>query len=138
MRKKFARCIINYRLTGFRVKWLSTWDSNWLGSRIYFRKSTGFRSITAHVWSFSKKMWEYEKHLKIPFDPYVLANNKPKPINTNTPRRLEWIYLRATYSAQEGHDILHLQTNSVVTKKCVKLAPIIPTIVYQVHYINER
>ena len=80
----------------------------------------------------------YEKHLKIPFDPYVLANNKPKPINTNTPRRLEWIYLRATYSAQEGHDILHLQTNSVVTKNCVKLAPVIPTIVYQVHYINER
>ena len=60
---------------------------------------------------------DYEKHLKITFVTSVLANNKPNPTNMNAPRRLDCIYLQATYSAQEGHKILHLQTNSVRSNK---------------------
>ena len=45
----FAQSITYYRLTSCHEKWLSTWDSNWLGSRICFRQSTGFQSITYRV-----------------------------------------------------------------------------------------
>ena len=32
---------------------------------------------------------DYEKHIKIPFGTYVLDKKKPKPTNTNAPRRLD-------------------------------------------------
>ena len=41
IKEHFAWSIIDYRLTGFNMKWLSTWDLNQLGSRICFQKSTG-------------------------------------------------------------------------------------------------
>ena len=50
---------------------------------------------------------DYEKHLKIPFSTYVLDNNEPKPTNSNAPRRLDCIYLRATDSAEVGDVLLH-------------------------------
>ena len=81
---------------------------------------------------------DYEKHLKIPFGTYVLANNKPKSTNTNSPRRLDCIYLQAKDIAQGGHKILHLQNNSVIMRNHVTPAPITPTIINQVYSIGDR
>ena len=39
---------------------------------------------------------------------------------------------------KEGHEILHMQTNPVITRNCVTPAPITPTIINQVHYISDR
>ena len=81
---------------------------------------------------------DYERHLKISFGTYVLSNNDKKITNTNAPRRLDCIYLRATYSSQGGHELLHLQTNSVITRNRVIPAPITPTNINQVHFISDR
>ena len=80
---------------------------------------------------------DYEKHLKVPFSTYLFANNKPKLTNMNAPRRLDCIYLRAADSAQGGHELLHLQTNSIITSNCVTTASVTPTIINQVHYISD-
>ena len=80
---------------------------------------------------------DYKNHLKINFGTYVLANNEPNPTNTNATRRLDCIYRRVTYSAQGGHGLLHLQTNSVITRNCVTPALITHTIINQLHYIAD-
>ena len=46
---------------------------------------------------------DYEKHLKIPFGTYMLANKDPKPTNTNASSILDYIHLQDTYSLQVGH-----------------------------------
>ena len=79
-----------------------------------------------------------EKHLRIPFITYVLANNEPKPMITNRTRRLYCIYLQATDSAQGVHELLQLQNNSVITRNLVTPAPITPTIINQLHSIANR
>ena len=81
---------------------------------------------------------DYEKQLKTPFVTYVFSNNEPKPTNTNSPRHLDCIYLRATDSSQGVHEFLHLQTNSVVTRNHVTPAPITPMIINQVKSISNR
>ena len=81
---------------------------------------------------------DYEKHLKIPFLNYLLANNEPKPTNTNGPRLLDCIYMQATDIAQGGHDLLNFQTNSVITHNHVTPALITPTIINQLHSISDR
>ena len=67
----------------------------------------------------------------------MLANNKPRLINKNKPRRLDCIYLQDIDSFQGGHNILHLQTNSVITCNCVTPAPITPTIINQLRSIAD-
>ena len=79
-----------------------------------------------------------EKHLKIPFGTYMLANKDPKPTDTNASRILDYIHLRDTYSLQGGHEILHLQTNRIITRNLVKPSPITHTIINQLHYIAYR
>ena len=80
---------------------------------------------------------DYGNHIKIPFGTYVLAKNEPKPTNVNAPRHLGCIYQRATDSAQECHELLHLQTNSVMTRYHVTPSPINPTIINQLHTISD-
>ena len=81
---------------------------------------------------------DYGNHIKIPFGTYVLANNKPKSTNTNSPRRLDCIYLQAKDITQGGHKILHLQNNSVIMRNHVTPAPITPMIINQVKSISNR
>ena len=85
-----------------------------------------------------QKNVDYEKHLKITFVTYVLDNNKPKPTNMNAPILLDCIDLRAKDSAQGGHELLHLQNNSVITRNHVTPASITPTIINQVHSVANR
>ena len=46
--------------------------------------------------------------------------------------------MRATDSAQGGHNILHLQTDSVITRNRVAPTLITPTTINQVHSIADR
>ena len=78
-----------------------------------------------------------ENHLKIPFGKYVLANNKPKITSKNSPRLLYCMYLQAIDSAQGGHELLHLQTNSIIKHNHVTPAPITPMIINIVNSISD-
>ena len=81
---------------------------------------------------------DYEMHLKITFGTYVLANNKPNPTNKNAPIFLYWIYMQDADSAQWGHELLHLQTKSIITRNHVTPSLVTPTIINQVQYIADR
>ena len=51
---------------------------------------------------------------------------------------LSEFYMQATDNAQGYHELLHLQTNSVITHNCVTPALIKPTIINKVNYIADR
>ena len=77
------------------------------------------------------------KHLKILLGTYVLDDNKTNPTYKNVPRRLDCIYLQATDRYQVGQELLHFQTNPVIPRNHVSPAPIIPTIINQLHTISD-
>ena len=58
--------------------------------------------------------------------------------NTNAPRSLDCIYLRYNDNAQGGHELLHLPTNSMLTRRTVTPVPITPAIIKQVHTIADQ
>ena len=77
---------------------------------------------------------DYDRHCKYALGTYVQAHDEPKFSNTNaTPRSLDCIYLRYNDSVQGGHELLHLQTNSVLRRRTVTPVPITPAIIKQVH-----
>ncbi|KAI2498584.1 hypothetical protein MHU86_15928 [Fragilaria crotonensis] len=54
------------------------------------------------------------------------------------PQSLNCIYLRYNNNVQEGgHELLHLPTIAVITRRNVTTVPITPTIIKQVHAIAE-
>ena len=76
---------------------------------------------------------DYNRHCQYALGTYVQAHDEPKHSNTNAPRSLDCIYLRYTDNVQGGHEFLHLQTNSVLTRRRVTPVPITPAIIKQVH-----
>ena len=80
---------------------------------------------------------DYHRHCQFTFGEYILGYDEPLPTNTNVPHALDFIYLRPTSNHQGGHDLLHLQTNSVVN--CWNCTPMSLTkaIIQQVHKIAE-
>jgi hypothetical protein len=81
---------------------------------------------------------DYDKHCQYAFGTYVQAHNEPDPSNTNAPRTLDCIYLRYNDNEQGGHDLLHLQTNRMITCHHVTPIPITPAIIKMVHRIAEQ
>ena len=86
----------------------------------------------------SRRTLDYGKHCKHAYGMYVQAHNEPEHSNTNTPRSLCCIYLRYNDNDQGGHDCLHLQTNSIVTRRNVTPIPITPAVISQVHHIAKH
>jgi hypothetical protein len=76
---------------------------------------------------------DYDRHCKHHIGEYVQAHDEPIHTNTNAPRSLDCIYLRPMDNAQGGHELLHLQTNSVVKRRRLTKIPITPSIINQVH-----
>jgi hypothetical protein len=76
---------------------------------------------------------DYERHCSYHIGEYVQAHDEPMHTNTNAPRSLDCIYLRPMDNAQGGHELLHLQTNSVVKRRRLTKVPITPSIINQVH-----
>jgi hypothetical protein len=73
---------------------------------------------------------DYERHCEYRIGEYVLAHDEPKRTNTNAPRAaLDCIYLRALDSIQEGHELLHLQTNSVIKRRKLTKMVLTPSII---------
>jgi len=64
---------------------------------------------------------DYNKHCKIPFGSYVQATHESNPSNTNIARTLDCIYLRPNKSIQEGHELLDLTSERVITGSHVKV-----------------
>jgi hypothetical protein len=83
---------------------------------------------------------DYDKHCQYAFGTYVQAHDEPDPSNTNAPRTLDCIYLRYNDNEQGGHDLLHLQTNRMITHRHVGVTPIpiTPAIIKMVHCIAEQ
>jgi hypothetical protein len=64
-----------------------------------------------------QKNLDYSKNCKTTFGSFVQAHDKLNPKNDNSPRTLDCIYLRYTDSHQGGHELLHLPTNQVITRR---------------------
>jgi hypothetical protein len=80
---------------------------------------------------------DYERHCEYHIGEYVLAHAKPKRTNTNAPRALDCIYLCALDSIQEGHELLHLQTNGVIKRRKLTKMVLTPSIIRMVHQPAE-
>ena len=81
---------------------------------------------------------DYNKHCKYPTGTYVQAHDKPNPTNTTAPRTLDCIYLHYNNNQQGGHELLHLPTNQLITRRTVTPIPITPAIIKQVHQLAEH
>ncbi|KAG7350725.1 reverse transcriptase RNA-dependent DNA polymerase [Nitzschia inconspicua] len=64
--------------------------------------------------------------------------NEPDPSNTNAPRTLDCIYLRYTDNDQGGHELLHLATNRIITRRQVTPIPLTPAAIQAVHTLAEN
>lgn len=71
---------------------------------------------------------------QIPIFQFVQAHDEPHPSNSSAPRTLDCIYLKPTYNAQGGHELLHLATGRIITRRKVTMLPM-PTSVIQL--VNE-
>jgi len=60
---------------------------------------------------------DYNRHCKHALGDYVQAHDDNDHKNTTAARSLDCLYLRPTSSKQEGHELLHLQTNCVITRQ---------------------
>jgi hypothetical protein len=81
---------------------------------------------------------DYNKHCQYAMGTYVQAHDEPTISNTNAPRSLDCIYLRYNDNAQGGHELLHLPTNSIITRRTVTPVPITPAIIKQFHTIADQ
>jgi hypothetical protein len=66
---------------------------------------------------------DYNKHCTIAQFSYVQAHDEPQPSNSQMPRALDCIYLRPLANLQGGHEILHLATGRVITRRQVTVIP---------------
>lgn len=80
----------------------------------------------------------YDKHCRYAFGTYVEAHDEPSPSNDNQPRTLYCIYLRYVASHQGGHELLHLPTNRIITRRKVTPVPITPAVIKQVHALADQ
>ena len=78
---------------------------------------------------------QYDHHGQHAIGKYVMGHDKPHITNTNAARALDCIYLRYNSSHQGGHELLHLPTNAVITRRFVTPIPITPAVMRQVHTI---
>eukprot|EP00957_Ditylum_brightwellii_P103705 7900592-Ditylum_brightwellii.AAC.1 len=77
-----------------------------------------------------RKGLDYKRHCSFVFSKYVLGHNETNPSNTNAPRAMDCIYLCPS-PGQTGHDLYHLQTNTVVNHRNCMPMPITPAIIKQ-------
>lgn len=71
------------------------------------------------------------------FGDYALAHEESQPLNNNAPRALDCLYLQPISNKQDGHELYHLQTDSVTTRPRCTPVPITPSIIKQAHNLAE-
>jgi hypothetical protein len=80
---------------------------------------------------------DYGKHCQYAFGTYIQAHNEPDPSNITAPCTLDCIYLWYSDNEPWGHDLLHLQTNCMITRHWIMPIPITLAIVNQVNCIAK-
>ena len=80
---------------------------------------------------------DYDKHCLYSFGTYVQAHDEPDKSNMTAPCTLDCIYLCYNDNEQGGHDLFHLQTNRMITRRRVTPVPITSSIIQQVDRIAE-
>jgi hypothetical protein len=100
----------------------------------YFPNKDGISKYYSPMMILHQENIDYECHCEYRIGEYVLAHDEPKRTNTNAPRALDYIYFRALDSIQEGHELLHLQTKSVIKRhKLVTKMVLTSSIIKMVH-----
>ena len=72
---------------------------------------------------------DFNKHCTIAQFSYVQAHEEPQPSNSQMPRALDCIYLRPLANLQGGHELLHLATGRVITRRSVTVIPMTPSVI---------
>ena len=73
---------------------------------------------------------DYNKHCRIPFGAYVLANHESNPTNTVATRALDVIYLRPNNANEQGgHELMDLNSGRFITRARVKVLPVTETVI---------
>ena len=78
---------------------------------------------------------DFDRHCTYVLGEYVQSHENEQIKNNNKPRTLDCLYLRPTGNHQGGHELLHLQTNRVITRHRITSVPITPSVIKQVHAI---
>jgi hypothetical protein len=81
---------------------------------------------------------DYERDCKYALGDYVQGVEESDPSNTTQARSLDCLYLRPAAQSQNGHELLHLMTNHVVTRHKVVPCPIAPSVIAQVHRLAQH
>ena len=123
------------RLTRLMIKILVTESAKKLN---FFPAKNGVSPYYSPRMILHQRNLDYARHCQYAFGTYVQANDEPLISNTNAPRSLDCIYLRYNDNAQGGHELLHLQTNSLITRRTVTPVPITPAIINQVHALAQQ
>jgi hypothetical protein len=82
---------------------------------------------------------DYSKHCKYALGMYVQAHEDHTITNLHDDARsIDCIYLRYNDNVQGGHEMLHLNTNAVLTRRTITPVPITPAIIRQVDAIATQ
>jgi hypothetical protein len=76
---------------------------------------------------------DFHKHCMIPFGTYIQAHNEPANLNSQHPRTLNCVYLRYLNNKQGGHELLDLQTGSIITRQQGTPLPMTRNVIEMVH-----
>ncbi len=123
------------RLTKLLVKMLVTESAKKLN---FFPAKNGVSQYYSPRMILHQRNLDYGRHCQYAMGAYVQAHDEPKISKTNPPRKLDCIYVRYNDNAQGGHELLHLPTNSVLTRRNVNPVPIKPGNIKHLHTLAER
>ena len=82
----------------------------------YFPNKHGVSKYYSPRMIVAQENLDANSHCKYACGDYVQAHEEPLHSNTNAARSLDCLYLRPTSKSNNGHDLLHLQTNKIVTR----------------------
>lgn len=103
----------------------------------FFPSKNGVSEFYSPRMMLHQRNLDYSKHCRYAMGTYVQAHDEPKHSSTNAPRSLDCIYLRYKDNLQGGHELLHLSTNLIITRRNITPVPITPSIVKQVHTLAQ-
>ena len=84
------------------------------------------------------KTLDFKKHCRYAFGSYVQGHDEPGITNTNLARTSDCIYLRYNDAHQGGHELLHLPTNRMITRRHITETPITPAVISQITRLAEH
>jgi hypothetical protein len=104
----------------------------------FFPTKNGVSSYYSPRMILHQRSLDYNCHCHHALGTYVQAHEEPQFSNTNAARSLDCVYLRYNDDFQGGHELLHLPTNSLITRRVVTPVPITPSVIQQVHALAEQ